>query len=806
MSSTQTREPAPGDLILHYRLGERLGAGGMGQVFKAVDTRLGREVALKFLPVSQAGDPVSRSRLLREARAAALLRSPHVAVTYDIAELDGVLFIVMEYVEGTLVSERLSAEPLPIAEAVDLAMQIADALEEAHSYGILHRDIKAANIIVTGRGLAKVLDFGLVKFMPGIAQPADETQLQVTTPGMVLGTISYMSPEQILAREVDHRSDLFSLGVVLFEMLANRLPFVGESVTEVADGIINKPAPALARFNYEVSSALEGVVRKALQKDPAYRYQSARELYIDLHNLGASGGETATGGVPVRSESRAARPETEPAAPRAPTIAVMTFANITGEGTDDWIGSGLAETITTDLKAVHGLQIIGRAQIIDMLKNLSRDEGGRFDDRLALDIGRRLGATWIVGGGYQRIGDQVRITGHLLDTARSTLQRTVKIDGRIGDIFALQDRLVYELSQSLNLTLDQAERARIERPETESVEAYELYSRGLANLRSGDLPSLDRAMHLLEKATTLDPSYAAAWAALGTAYDLKASYLSLPELAEKAVELERRAIELDPTSATARRWLGGALSTLGRHDEAIEEFKEALRLDPDHAAAHSALGRAYWIGKGKIREAIRLFQRALQMNPDQGYSYLQLAFLYAINGEYEKGVQVAREAIALQEQYTSGREGLQIVGAHNRLGYLYYRQGRYEEAITEFERELAFLASNDHALGDRTSIELYQKLAAAYIAQGRREEARRFVDLAVKGFERRRAKGADDPFTKYYIAALFALQGDRDRALRYLEESSTELGAINAVRARTDPDFESLRDEPRFQAIVERRV
>ena len=803
-SPRSSSEPAVGDLIHHYRISKRLGAGGMGQVYLAVDTRLGRQVALKFLSTSHEDNPESRERLMKEARAAALLRSPHVAVTYDISEFEGALFIVMEYVEGALISEKLATNPLSVEDAVDVAMQVAEALEEAHSYGIVHRDIKSANIIVTARGLAKVLDFGLAKFLPGKnTEPTDTTSLQITSPGVVLGTISYMSPEQILARRVDHRSDLFSLGIVVFEMLAGRLPFEGTSVTEVADSLVHQGPPALARFNYDVPVELETVVRKALHKDPEFRYQSARELYIDLHNvrqsrqLGDPAGGTTNDSAAAPTDGLEA-PETT----RDPSIAVMAFSNITGERTDDWIGSGIAETVTTDLKAVNGLQVISRAQIIDILKNLSRDEGSEFDERIAIDIGRRLPATWIVGGGYQRIGEQIRITAHLIEVGTSALLRTVKIDGRIDDIFSLQDKLVYELSQSLNLTLNQTERERIEQPETQSVEAYEAFSRGMGNLRSGDLQSIDRAIHQLEKATEYDPEYAAAWAALGTAYDLKGNFLSLPELAEKAVRIEQRAIELDPISANAHRWLGGAYMTLGRYDEAIEEIKEALRLDPDLANAHSALARVYWIGKGRIRDAIRLFQRAIRMNPEEGYSYLQLAFLYALNGEYEKGEQVAREAIALQEQYSSGREGLRIVGAHNRLGYLYYRQGRYDEAIKEYERELAFLASNDHALGDRTSIELYHKLAAAYIAQGKRVEAQRYVDLAVKGFERRLSKGADDPFTKYYMAGLYTLQRDRDRALRYLEESSQQLGAINAVRARTDPDLENLRDDPRFKALI----
>ena len=794
--------PSPGDLIHHYRIGDQLGAGGMGQVFLATDERLGRQVALKFLPPARADDQESRGRLLKEARAAALLRSPHVAVTYDIGEHEGSLFIVMEYVEGTLVSDTLAEGPLSVSNALDLATQVADALEEAHSYGVVHRDIKSANIMVTARGLARVLDFGLAKFMPGApSEPTDVTRLQETSPGLVMGTISYMSPEQVLARTIDHRSDLFSLGVVLFEMVAGRLPFQGESVTEVADAILHGEPPAVARFNYEAPVELDVVLRKALHKNPDYRYQSARELFIDLHAVAESRASSERPAATTGDASGSTEPETSDT-PHDPTIAVMAFSNITGESVDDWIGSGIAETVTTDLKAVQGLQIISRAQIIDMLKNLSRDEGTAYDDQLAADVGRRLGATWTIGGAYQRLGQQIRITAHLVDVDTGTLSRTVKIDGRIDDIFELQDKLVYDLSQSLNVTLDQSEVARIGRSETDSVEAYEAYSRGLANLRLGDIASVDRAIHLLERATEHDPGYAAAWALLGNAYDLKSGFLSLPELAEKAVRLEQRALELDPNSANAQRWLGSAYLTLGRYDEAIEAITEALRLDPDHANAHAGLARAKWMGQGKIREAIRLFQRALQINPDQGYSYLQLAFLYAINREYEKGIQVARDAVALQEQDSSGREGLQIVGAHNRLGYLYYRQGRHDEAIAEYERELAFLGSHDHALAERTSIELYQKLAAAYIAKGQRDDARRYVQLAVKGFERRIAKGADDPFTKYYIAALYALEGNRDKALRYLEESSQQLAAINRVRAQTDPDFDSIRDEPRFLAVV----
>jgi non-specific serine/threonine protein kinase len=788
-----------GRTVLHYEVGERLGAGGMGEVYRAVDTRLGRQVALKFLPASHEADLQSRERLLNEARAASILRSPNIAVTYDIGETDGAVFIVMEYVEGELVSQRVARGPLDLREAVDIAMQVADALDEAHSQGIVHRDIKSANLMLTGRGLVKVLDFGLAKFLPG-ASGLSVTRLQETAAGVVLGTVFYMSPEQVLARPVDHRTDLFSLGAVLYEMVTGRVPFDGATMTEVADKILHQDPPAVARFNYQVPVQLETILRKALQKDPGFRYQSARELYIDLRSLLRTIDSGQAGAFEPAGSGAYAAPL---AAPRhANAVAVMTFSNITKEPADDWIGSGIAETVTADLKNIHGVTVIGRAQILDALKNLTPPDPHGFDDRLAMDVGRRLGATWIVGGGYQRLGGNIRITAHFIDLTTSGLVKTVKVDGRIDDIFELQDRIVYELSKGLSHTLNRGEIAEIERDETQSVEAYEAYSRGLVNLRTGSRDSLDRAIYLLEKATEHDPKYASAWVALGAAYDLKGDFLRLPELIERAIEYERRAIELNPRLADAYRWLGGSLLDLGRPDEAIAAYEEALRIEPNHAAALGGLGRAYWIGKGQVEKAVPVLERALAVNPDHGYAYLQLSFLYTVMGQHERAEQAARSAVALQERATSGKEGLQIVGAHARLGYALYRQGRLPEAITEYERELAFLTSSDHALAERTTIELYQKLGAAHLASGNRDEANRFFDLAIAAFDRRVARGADDPFTKYYVAAVYCLRGDLERAARYFAESTQLLPAVNRARARTDPDLDGLRHDPTFSELV----
>ena len=808
-----------GITVLHYRIGERLGAGGMGEVFRAEDIRLGRPVALKFLPSSYQYDPDRRERFFVEARAASALRSPYIAAIYDIGEHEGSSFIVMEFVEGEVLSRALERGPLPVLDAINIAMQVADALDEAHSIGIVHRDIKSSNLVITERGLVKVLDFGLAKVTGNLVPPGRESDSDPTTKlgqetvtGLILGTVSYMSPEQALGQQVDHRSDIFSLGVVIYEMLTGHLPFNGDSSTEAIDRILHQEPTAIARFNYNVPSELDRIVRKTLAKRPDYRYQAAREMYIDLRNLQRdldSNNRTASVGQPITEHqatvllterqsgpSNALTPRLENA------VAVMTFSNITGEDKDEWIGSGIAETVTSDLKKVRGLSVIGRERTFEVLKELGTGQLSDFDETVAIDVGRRLAASWILGGGYQRIGEMIRITARVIDVNTGEVVRTVKIDGDIKEIFVLQDKIVYELSQGLNLELGTSEINEIEAAETQSVEAYESFSRGMINLRTGSRDSLDRAIHYFEKAAEMDPNYAGAWAALSAAYDLKGGFLSIPELSHKAVEFAEKAVKLNPRLSHAHQFLGGAYSTLGRYDDAIAAMTEAVRLEPNNAGAHGSLARAYWLGKGMVEEAIVELEHAVSINPQAGYSYLQLVFLHTLVGNYTRAEAAAKHAIELQERYISGKEGLQVVGAHTRLGYCYYRQGRYDEAIQEYERESEFLKTSDHALRERSLTELEQKLGAVYLRKGMTEEAEQHFKSALKRFEQRLGRGSDDPFTKYYIACLYSLKGDSDKAIKYLGESLGALKAINTLRARSDPDFENLREDERFKQML----
>jgi tetratricopeptide (TPR) repeat protein len=476
------------------------------------------------------------------------------------------------------------------------------------------------------------------------------------------------------------------------------------------------------------------------------------------------------------------------------TIAVLTFTNVTGDAADDWIGTGIAETVTSDLKNVRNVTVIGRAQVFEQLKNV-RAETGRTGDSLAIEIGRRLGAWWVVSGAYQRIGDRIRITAQVVEVLNGALLRTVKIDGRVDEIFELQDRIVFDLSRSLNVKLGKAEADAIERDETSSVEAFEAYSRGVLNLRSAGREAIDRAIALFERAVQVDPNYASAWAALGGAYTLKGGFLGMPQLVDKAIEPLRRALSIKPTLAQAHVWLGSALSGLGRIDEGLASLREAVQIEPDNADAHQTLARAYWLTKGMVPEGIAELRISLALNPEAGYTHLQLSMLEALSGNLDAAEASARHAIELQERAMSGTEGLLIVGAHTRLGHVHYLRGDYAAAYAEYRRELEYVNTSDHALRERTVIELHQKLSAVHHARGETADARRFGDLAIQAHAQRVAAGADDPATRYYVAAVFARRGDVEHTREHLALPLSRLPQFTRWRLERDIDFDQVRSK-----------
>lgn len=797
-----------GTTILQYHIIERLGGGGMGEVYLAEDQRLGRRVALKFLASHVDRDGDARERLVREAQAAALLRSPHIAVTYDLAEYDGALFIAMEFVEGEVLSTRIARGPLPVTESLDIALQLADALDEAHGRGIVHRDIKSANVMITDRQLVKVLDFGLAKFLTTPHGADLRTYAAATTPGLVLGTLNYMAPEQLSGGSVDNRADLFSAGVVLYEMLTAKLPFTGDSIAEIADRILHHEPDAIARFNYAVPQTVEAIVRKALQKDASFRYQTARDFYIDLltarRQTGSDSARRSSWLSPIDFIDGAAplpAPPT-PAANRQAVVAVLNFANITGNSADDWIGQGIAESLTSDLTGIKSIAVVARERIFELQRSLS-ESGRTVDERQAIDIGRRLGASVTVSGAYQRLGERIRITAQAIEVASGRQIGTVKVDGRLDELFELQDRLVTDLTAGLAVDVQQQDRSAMELVGTQSLEAYQAYSRAMLNLRLAGRESMDRAITLFQQALAIDPNYVEAMVELAGALELKALFLAAPHLLGESLALTERALALRPDHADAHVQRGDTLLALGRADEAIEALRRGVELEPDRATSYGSLARAYWLGKGDVDAAIQKFEEMLRLNPEAGYTHLQLAMLYTLRGEYDAAERVAQQAIRLQDQVMSGTTGLIIVGAHSRYGYILYRKGDFDAAIREYRRELELLAVGDHLLRDRTSIELHQKLGAAYRRKGELPTAERHEADAIARFEARLSSGADEPFTRYYVATLHALRGDAEIARAHLDLPLAQVGAFTRWRVPRDPDFEPVRHHPAFKDLFE---
>ncbi len=808
-----------GETISHYRILERLGTGGMGEVYKAEDTRLHRHVALKMMLEDGRQNDQARARFLREARTSSALNHPNIVTVYEIDEVEHggerYSFIVMEYVPGQTLKEF--AGKCSIEEAIEIIMQIADALAEAHARGIVHRDIKPSNVIVTEQNRVKVLDFGVAKYNP---LPLDDTEtaslfateLVKTTPGAVLGTFAYMSPEQALGREVDHRSDIFSLGVLAYELLTGHQPFTGGSSLAVVDSIIHAESPPMARFNLQTPPELEMIIRRMMEKSPELRYQNLRELHADLEivrrdvitqMLPSPGYETnvgyATQVLPTRSGSFGTRLVNHRA---SNSVAVLRFSNVTKNAEDDWLGVGIAETVTADLKNIEGMTVIGRELVYEILRRWSAEHQTDFDEKFATRVGQEIGARWIIGGGYQRIGEMLRITARFVEVSTGEVVKTVKIDGRMGEVFDLQDKIVYELSRDLDIDLRSAEREIIKQRETDVIEAYETLTKARIELFSGSREGLDEGINLLERAIALDPGYAQAYAGLGYALTLKGQFLTMPELFERAVENLQKAIELRPMLSDSYSVLGMTFIAMDRVDDAIGALRRALSFAPNDAFVRAALGRAYFIGKGMFREAAAEYERALGGELEKNWVAPSLAHCLIYLGELDRAEEMARVAIGAQDRYLSGHEGIQIIGAYSRLGHVYYLQGRYDDAISEYYREVVFARQSDHALKERMLIEVYQKLTSAYVRQESMDDAHEAFDHVTEGFAERLQKGADDPFTRYYVACAYAMMGDKEGAIEHLRKAIEGRRSFNAARARVEIDFEGLRDDPRFQELA----
>jgi tetratricopeptide (TPR) repeat protein len=752
----------------------------MGEVYLAEDTRLHRPVALKLLRPQEGGG--GESRLFNEARAASALNHPNIAVIYDVevATLpEGPAYLLaMEYVPGRTLADLIAASALSLDDILDIGAQAADALAEAHERGVLHRDLKPSNVMVA-QGRVKILDFGLARLQPVVSPDAPTWSREETRTAGFAGTLHYMSPEQALGEPLDARSDIFSLGVVFYEMMAGRRPFDGDNPVQVADAILHRdPPPLPVRFSDPRFPEIERLIVRMLQRSRQERVANLRDVATLLNRL-RSGVIVA---APVDAGER---------------VAIAGFANLTGHGADDWLGTGLAETVTTALQEVDGVDAWGRERLRETLRKLGV-ESGELAAEDAEQLGRMLSARWVVSGGFQRLGEQVRVTARVLDVPAGRVVRVVMSDGDMNHLFDLQDRIVSDLTEALRVTATQTR----EREETQVVAAYEALARGLLNMRADSYESLERGILFFERALALDPQYVRAQIELGAAYEQKGEYLGSNEVLERARATLRRVLDVRPQSSRAWRELGITQLALGRVDEAQECLERALATHPEDPRMLGGMGRVHFLGHADFATAAGFYRRAVERDPQAGWYWLQLSHCYALLRDLDNAEKTARRAIQLQEGFLSGQQGVHVVGSYMRLGHALFLKKKFRESADAYSSELAFLERLEHALRSRIRVELHMRQGAAWLATGENDRAASSFEAGLEAFAGRRALGADEPATRYYAGAIHALRGETEAALSLLESALEGPAAFVRARARMEPEWDNVRGDARFARLT----
>jgi eukaryotic-like serine/threonine-protein kinase len=787
---------ASGTRLGPYKIEAPIGTGGMGEVYRATDTRLNRDVAVKILSSDLTAEPGAKQRFEREARTASALNDPHICTIYDVGEHDGRQFLVMELLEGRTLKQYMDGQALAVEQVLKLGMQIAAALQTAHGKGIIHRDVKPANIFVTEGGEVKVLDFGLAKLLPPTDQDATHS-LTLTEPQAVLGTLPYMAPEQLRGEKTDARTDIWGAGAVLYEMATGQRPFRGELSTRLADAILHQPLKPPRALNGAIPTELERIIRKCLDKDPENRFQSARELVVDLRRLSTPNFQSGAtlSAAKARGWRRAVRTlaytaastlllaavlvATNPggwrerllsraASPRIQSLAVLPLANLSHDPEQDYFADGMTEALIANLAQVSALRVISRTSVMHY----------KGSDKTLPQIARDLNVDAVIEGTVQRSGNRVQVTAQLIrgQTDAPEWAKIYERDSR--DVLVMQSELAQAIVGEIKVHLTPQERQHLASARTINPDAYNAYL--LGNYHSGkrNAAALAKGIEYFQEAIRIDPNYAQAYAGLAAAY-----------------------IERD---------VWGGLGIGKTSDQIRATTLKALELDGELAEAHALLGEIHfqydWDWQGTEAE----YKRAIQLNPNLADSYVRYAFFLQAMRRHQEALAAVHRAVELDPLSASN-----ICDE----GRILYRARQYENAVARYERALELdpgflpalsriaeayeqLGKFDEALAsvqklsqDTTDRRVgLRPLARIYARMGRRREALEIV----RTIEKDGTFGGND----FALAAIYSALGDRDHAIAALEKGVQSRSLLAFVFV--DPQLDPLRSDPRFQQLLRR--
>jgi serine/threonine protein kinase/tetratricopeptide (TPR) repeat protein len=776
-----------GDRLGPYQILAPIGAGGMGEVYRARDSRLGREVAIKVLPEHLADDSQALVRFESEAKAVAALSHPNILVLFDVGEHQGIRYAITELLEGETLRDRLSRSPLSWRKTVELGVVLAEGLAAAHGKEIIHRDIKPANIFLTTGGQVKILDFGLARWQEA-KPPQDETvTLDETHAGAVMGTAGYMSPEQVRAEKAGAPSDIFALGCVLYEAVTGRRAFPGKSAGDTMAAILKDDPPAIADSGRQAPAELERVIDRCLAKNPAQRFHSAHDLAFALRSLLSATGEQKPAASPQRVRSWVVLSIAATivilvaaaglfywrshSAQSIDSLAVLPFANLGGSPDTDYLSDGITESLIDSLSQLPNLKVMSRSAVF-------RYKGKDADARAA---GRELGVRAVLTGRITQRGDNLSVSTELMNVDDNSHLWGEQYNRKLVDALAVQNEIAAQIADKLRLRLSNAQMANMTKHQTANPEAYQLYLKGRYFAGQFSQEGLGKGMNYFRQAIALDPTYALAYDGMSYYYQLIEDLLVAPsEAMPKAEEAARKALELDDSLVETHVEMASNYTMYDFDWPAAErEFQRALSLNPSYAPAHEYYSW-YLISVGRTDQAIQEGQRAVELDPLSAENHLMLSWDLYFAHRYDQAAAELHKCLELDPNYWIG---------YFYLGQVYTQQGRFDDAIAAERKSVEILKSASWPLAE---------IALDYALSGKTAEARQALrDLL--------ANSRHIYVAPYGIAAVYAALGDKDQAFAHLEQAYAQRSQFLDF-LKFDPELDSLHSDPRFQDLLGRMI